>query len=270
MEPGATQQGATQPEPRSAGAGPLVELPVPAALGLEGVAHLLSGLEVLADGSVRILVLRGTNTCFCRGMDLAEIMPAFEPSAVPAWERAIQDFAKILQVLRATAVMTVAVVEGPAMGGGVGLAAACDFVVASEGATFALPELLLGLVPATILPVLAERLGLHPAKRWAMTQATWKADEAKVAGLVDHLVPTERLEVELRRLLRVLLRSHPRGVANLKQLAREIRDMGQVRAIERGQTLLTSLLGQAEVRQELVAFRDFGLLPGLLAGEGDS
>ncbi len=270
MQSGATQESATQSEPRPVNLGPVVELSVPAALGLEGVACLLSGLEALTDESVRILVLRGTNTCFCRGMDLAEICPDSDPTAVPVWERATQNFTKILRGLLATNAITVAVVEGAAMGGGVGLAAACDFVVASEGATFALPELLLGLVPAIILPVLAERLGLHPAKRWAMTQATWKADEAKAAGLVDQLVPTERLDVELRRLLRVLLRSHPRGVENLKQLVSEIRNLDQSRAIERGQMLLTSLLGQVETRQELVAFRDFGLLPGELAGEGDS
>lgn len=270
MQPRATQGGGPQSELRSASLGPVVELSVPAALGLEGVARLLSSLGCLADGSVRILVLRGTNTCFCRGLDLTEICPDAVPTEVPVWERATQDFTKILRGLLATKAITVAVVEGTALGGGVGLAAACDFVMASDRATFALPELLLGLVPATILPVLAERLGLHPAKRWAMTQATWKADEAKAAGLVDQLVTTERLDVELRRLIRVLLRSHPRGVANLKQLVSEIRDMDQARAIEHGQTLLTSLLGQVETRQELVEFRDFGFLPGQLAGEGDS
>jgi polyketide biosynthesis enoyl-CoA hydratase PksH len=240
----------------------VVELSVPAALGRDAVARLLSELGVLAENQVRVLVLRGSTTGFCRGMDLDEICGDLEPRTASAWQAATADFVKILELLRATTAITVAVVEGPALGGGVGLAAVCDFVVASDAATFALPELLLGLVPAIILPVLADRLGLQPAKGWAMTQTTWKADDARNAGLVDQLVRTERLDVELRRLIRILLRSHPRGVACLKQLVGEIRGMDPFGAIERGQTLLGSLLAQQEIRRELVAFRDFGLLPG--------
>lgn len=240
----------------------VVSLAVPVSLGQAGVAHFrAAGHAALADESVRILMLRGSPEAFCRGMDLAEISSDGEPGGA-AWERATNDFTEILNALHQARPITVAVVEGPTLGGGVGLAAVCDFVLATEAATFALPELLLGLVPAMILPVLGERLGLHQAKRWAMTQAKWKAGEAKSAGLVDLLVGVERLDVELGRLLRTLLRSHPRGVALLKQLVRECRDADVARAMNRGKSALNALLDQAEVRQELVAFRDYGLLPG--------
>jgi len=208
------------------------------------------------------LVLRGATSGFCRGMDLDEVALDGDSAPKPNWQLGTEDFVKILAVLRDSNAITLAVVEGPALGGGVGLAAACDFVVATNVATFALPELLMGLVPAMILPLLIERLGLQPAKRWAMTQATWTAEAAKVSGLVDHLVQVERLDVELKRLVRSLLRSHPRGVMHLKQLLNEVRGMPLGAAIERGQVLLAALLGQAEVRRELVAFRDYGLLPG--------
>jgi enoyl-CoA hydratase/carnithine racemase len=164
--------------------------------------------------------------------------------------------------LRQARAITLAVVEAPALGGGVGLAAACDFVLSTENASYALPELLLGLVPAMILPVLGERLGLHQAKRWAMTQAQWKAIEAKSAGLVDQLVSAERVDVELSRLLRSLLRAHVRGTVELKRLVRENEGMDITRAIEMGRDALTVLLSKPEVRRDLVAFRDFGLLPG--------
>jgi enoyl-CoA hydratase/carnithine racemase len=249
-------------EPSPVTSRPVVSLDVPVDLGLLGVARFLTSLEVLGDESVRIAVLRGSPEVFCRGMDLSEISRECAPEQGPAWVRAAQDFTRVLGAIRAAKPITIAVVEGPALGGGVGLAAACDFVVASEGATFALPELLLGLVPAMILPVLAERLGLHHAKRWAMTQATWKADEARTAGLVDRLVHAERLSVELDRMLRLLLRSHPRGVVILKRLAHEIRDLDVDSAIDHGQATLSALLGQVDVRNELIAFRDFGLLPG--------
>jgi enoyl-CoA hydratase/carnithine racemase len=241
----------------------VVTLEVPSTLGRKGVAHLRGTvLAALADESVRIVVLRGTAEVFCRGLDLSEICDGSVEETPPIWERATDDFTEILAGLQQARPMTIAVVEGPALGGGVGLAAVCDFVVATEVATFALPELLLGLVPATILPVLGERLGLHQAKRWAMTQATWKASEANTAGLVDRLVSVERLEVEVQRLLRALLRSHPRGVAALKRLTREISNLDVGHATRLGQATLNALLGQIEVRNDLVAFRDFSLLPG--------
>lgn len=235
-------------------------LVVPVALGLREVTRLLGELEGLAP-NVRVVVLRGSSTGFCRGMDLAEISAEFATEVSRPWEQATNVFAKVLEVLRTSRAITIGVVEGPAQGGGVGLVAACDFVVATEAATFALPELLLGLAPAMILPLLRDRLGLHQAKRWAMTQATWTANEARAAGLVDQVTSVERLEKDLRRLARGLLRNHPRGVAAVKGLAREIDGMPTSLAIERGQAQLNDLLGQEAVRRDLIGFRDFGVLP---------
>jgi enoyl-CoA hydratase/carnithine racemase len=113
-----------------------------------------------------------------------------------------------------------------------------------------------------ILPILAERLGLHQAKRWAITQATWQAGEAQSAGLVDQLVEAVRIEATIKRTLKNLGRLHPRGVVALKQYARRIQGMSTVSAMVEGQTLLSNLLGQTEVRAEVVAFRDYGILPG--------
>ncbi|HMA94636.1 MAG TPA: enoyl-CoA hydratase/isomerase family protein [Polyangiaceae bacterium] len=244
-------------------------LTVPATLGQHAVAHLKANcLQALADESARVLLLRGSAETFCRGMDLAEISEEAPAEGVPVWERATNDFTELLTALAKARPITVAVVEGPALGGGVGLAAACDYVLATDAATFALPELLFGLAPAMILPVLAGRLGLHRAKRWAMTQAKWKAIEANSAGLVDQVVSVERLEVELGRLLRTLLRSHPRGVSALKHVARELERVPThtladlAHAVESGREVLNALLSRADVRRELVAFRDYGLLPG--------
>lgn len=247
---------------RPSGSDRVATLAVPATLGTEGIARLrTAALGAVFDPTISVVVLRGTRDAFCRGMDLSEI--TLEPTSDPApWVRATTDFTDVLLGLRQAPAMTLAVVEGPALGGGVGLAAACDFVLCSDNASFALPELLLGLVPAMILPVLGERLGLHQAKRWAMTQAQWKANEAKSAGLVDLLVSAERLDVELSRLLRTLLRAHPRGTLELKRLVRETLGMDTTRAIEMGRDALTVLLGKPEVRRDIIAFRDFGLLPG--------
>jgi enoyl-CoA hydratase/carnithine racemase len=113
-----------------------------------------------------------------------------------------------------------------------------------------------------ILPVLAERLGLHQAKRWAISQATWQAGEAKNRGLVDQLVPPDRVEATVKRTVKNLGRLHPRGVVALKRFARRVQNQDVTSAMVEGQTLLSDLLSQAEVRAEVVAFRDYGILPG--------
>jgi enoyl-CoA hydratase/carnithine racemase len=205
-------------------------------------------------------------------MDLGEISldPALvtdgscadpEPLMSP-WEQGSRDFTAVLQTLLDSKPVTLALVEGPALGGGTGLVAACDLVLASEQANFALPELLLGLVPAIILPVLAERLGLHQAKRWAITQATWQAGEAQARGLVDQVVPNSNIEATLKRTLRTLLRVHPRGVTALKRYARKLSSTNVVASMLEGQKLLLALLSQSEARADVIAFRDFGILPG--------
>lgn len=243
--------------------GQVATLAVPASLGFDEIARFGADVtDALANDGVRIVVLRGDQQVFCQGMNLSEISVNWDSAGLPPWEGASREFAQILLLLRESRPATVAVVEGAAMGGGVGLAAVCDLVVATDSATFALPELLIGVAPAIILPVLGERLGLQRVKRWAMTQETWKSSEAKLAGLVDQILSAQRLESQLERLLRSLMRAHPRGLGVLKGLTREMGHMDVPAAVERGRTVLSSLLSQMETRSDLIAFRDYGLLPG--------
>jgi len=271
---------------------PVATIAVPSKLSQKALAELRQQLEwAVADDSVRVLVLRGSQSSFCAGMDLGEIAldsgDIALDAAAPLWEQGARDFTAALQTILLAKPITVALVEGPAMGGGVGLLSACDLVLATEQATFALPELLLGLVPAIILPILAERLGLHQAKRWAITQATWQAGEAQTRGLADQLVASDRVEASLKRTLRTLLRVHPRGVIALKRYTRLLQSMDSISGMNQhsetaspagtepmsqhwsvilgmqaGQKLLVSLLRQPEVRADVIAFRDFGILPG--------
>jgi enoyl-CoA hydratase/carnithine racemase len=195
-------------------------------------------------------------------MDLSEISADNAANTGGDWLVATNQFVRVLRILRDASVITVAVAEGAALGGGVGLLAACDIVLATERASFSLPELVLGLVPAMILPVVGERLGLHQAKRWAISQATWQAGDALTKGLVDQLIPADRVDVSVKRVLRNLVRLHPRGVTALKRYAQLIEHQPVNEAIAEGHKLLSGLLSQPEVRAEVIAFRDYGILPG--------
>jgi enoyl-CoA hydratase/carnithine racemase len=119
---------------------------------------------------------------------------------------------------------TLAVVDGPAIGGGLGLAAACDFVLATERASFGLPEALYGLAPAIIRPALLTRLSTQQLNVLFFTGHARPADVAADLGLVDRVVPLERLATARREIVRQLHRARTESVmASRRWIADEVR-----------------------------------------------
>jgi len=138
--------------------------------------------ELAARATTEPLILGGTGE-FCRGLDLASVLdrPRGEPAGM------LRAFAALLENLTSAPVPIVAVVDGPALGGGTGLAAVADLVVATPRARFALPEVLFGLIPAVVFPYVARRVGLARARAMALSGAALDAREALGIGLVDQV-----------------------------------------------------------------------------------
>jgi enoyl-CoA hydratase/carnithine racemase len=178
------------------------------ALDPAGIEALAEAVEQAVAAGARALVIRSEGAEFCAGMDLAAALRS-EPEAMRA---AMERFAGCLELLASAPTATIAVVEGAASGGGVGLAAACDLVIAGPGASFALPELRYGLVPAVILPALEARLGARRTRRLALTGEVVAPAEAAPWGLVDVVADVAAAA------LRSLLRSLPQAVAALKRI----------------------------------------------------
>ncbi|WP_020634863.1 enoyl-CoA hydratase/isomerase family protein [Amycolatopsis alba] len=162
----------------------------------EPVRLLLDSLDrAEADPTVHVLVLAARGRTFCAGMSLGD------PTAAD-WELDPTPVRELLTRLKRSSLVTIAVVDGAALGGGVGLAAACDQVIVGPRATFRLTEVLLGLIPAVVLPLLAERIGLHRAFSWALTAEEVTATRSVQSGLADRWAHDP--EEELRRRLRQL------------------------------------------------------------------
>ena len=193
-----------------------------------GLTSLEEHLRRAADDpSCRVLVLRGEAGQFCRGMDLGEVTTGHgsDPAA------SVAAFARCLERIPRLDAAVICAVDGEATGGGVGLAAAADIVVATARSTFDLPELVLGLVPAVILPALTLRMPLSRARWMALTGARVPAEAAERMGLVDEVSADEAsLTADVRRIVKRLLRSRPQAVAGLKRLALAPR----LRALEAG------------------------------------
>ena len=182
------------------------------ALTPAAVERLLTLLET--DHSATLVTLEGDRDAFCEGMDFSQLVRRDDNVAA-----VLDRFRALLHVLSTTPRPVIALVGGPAMGGGVGLAAAADLVIATPHATFGLPEVVFGLVPAMVFPFVARRVGPARARWLARGATTITAAEALRLGLVDEVV--DDLEAGLARHARRLSHLDARAVGEVKALATE-------------------------------------------------
>jgi enoyl-CoA hydratase/carnithine racemase len=223
---------------------------LPAQLDRAGVERLASELADALASPAAVVVLRGaSDDVFCTGLALAE---AADGAA------ATELFASVLALLHDAPRPLVAAVDGRCIGGGLGLACACDWVVATDRATFALPELLWGLVPAIIWPVVADRMAPHVARRWTVAAHTRSAHEAWEAGAVDEIAPADQLHRGVSRAVRTLRRLEAEAVREFRHWARESRGLPLRDALARGAAMTGRRLRTDQVRERWAAFTDGG------------
>lgn len=158
------------------------------ALAPELVAELARVVtEAETDATVRALVLRGAQGFFCAGGNVGNFQARLDADASDGDPVATRNraFGHFMQSLAALPVPVLAVVEGAAMGGGMGLACAADIVLATADAQFALSETTLGIIPAQIAPFVVGRLGLRATQRLGLTGERVRGETAQRLGLVD-------------------------------------------------------------------------------------
>lgn len=180
-------------------------------------------LQAEQSGQARALVLRGAGAHFCAGADLKDMAAARQQQAqAPAGTDPIAEvnaaFGELCLAYAQTALVVVAVLQGSVMGGGLGLACVADVALADETASFRLPEVTLGVVPAQIAPFLVQRLGYSEARRLAVCAARLDAQQALALRLVHGVYATTLLDGAVNQLLHDLLQCAPGAVAATKAL----------------------------------------------------
>lgn len=185
---------------------------------LRAVAALCSG-----DPDLRCIVLRGAGGNFCAGGNFADFQQMMQSEPTPGAPDPIavanREFGHMLQEWSTLPQPVVAVVEGAAMGGGVGLVAISDIVLADQGARFAMPEASLGLPPAQIAPFVARRIGAARTRGLALTAARIGANEALGIGLIDQVaIGADELQRAADATLAAVLQCAPRALAATKAI----------------------------------------------------
>jgi enoyl-CoA hydratase/carnithine racemase len=188
--------------------------------------ELIAALDAAFDpaswpAGVRAVVLRGEGPSFCAGGDVGMLQEAARAGYDAALEEGLA-LGRMLRRVHESPVPVIAVVHGPALGGGAGLAAACDLVIAARDAGFGFPEVRLGLIPAVVSPFVLQRLTPARARRLFLTGERVSAAEAVALGLVDVLAEPETLEAELARRLESIRGNGPDAVAAAHRLVDRI------------------------------------------------
>ena len=173
------------------------------------------------DPAVRVVLLRGVGRSFSAGADLSWM----KKMAGYSHEENLADamgLATMLRTLDECPKPTVAVVQGPAFGGGVGLVSACDIAIGVETATFALSEVRLGIIPAAISPYVIAALGERACRRYFLTAERFSAAEALRFGLLHQTVQATELDACVEVMVRNLLQCGPASQTAAKELIRAV------------------------------------------------
>lgn len=210
--------------------------------------------ELDADEGVRVIVLAGEGKSFSAGADLNWMQ---RQSAAPL-EANLEDARKLAALFFAIAHSskpTIARVHGAALGGGMGLASACDVCVASTSAVFATSEVKFGIIPSAISPYVIRAIGQRQATRYFQTAERISAQRAWELGLVHELCEPDALDAAVARVVDALLAGGPKAQTAAKELIRAVADRPITEdVIEDTARRIATLRATAEAREGLAAF----------------
>lgn len=173
------------------------------------------------DDTVRAVILRGNGKSFSAGGDLN-------------WMRRLADYSfdqnvadamglgTLLRIINTLPKPTIALVQGNAFGGGVGLTACCDIAIAEEGTQFCLSEVKIGLIPSIIEPYVIAAIGVRQARRYSLTAERFDAAAAMRIGLIHEVVPQGQLDAAATKIIAALWEGSPAAQARGKKLILEI------------------------------------------------
>ena len=218
------------------------------------IGELINAFDELGQSSeVRVIVLTGRGRSFCAGADLTTMRAAgeFDIEQNVANGKAIYD---LMLAVDSCPKPVVGKINGTAIGGGVGLVAACDIVVAVDRARFGFSEARIGLVPAVISPFVLAKIGVSFGRELFLTGERFNAQEAHKLGLVHHVVPEEDLEAAVTKRVEELLLAAPEAQEAIKTLIRTVAYQPKEAVRENMAQLIAARRASEEGREGMSAF----------------
>jgi len=206
-----------------------------------------------SDPAVRALLIAGSGPAFCAGADLRSMRQARDASSDENRSDA-RRMGALFHRIAACRKPVLARVHGPAIGGGVGLMAACDIVLAASNTRFQFSEVRLGIVPAVISPFCIRRLGPTVARRLFLTGEPIDAKQALGWGLVDIVADPEDLDAAVAKVCDDLGKAGPQALIAAKELVEAVRGLDGEAALEYTAELIARLRVSDEAAEGMTAF----------------
>ena len=217
---------------------------------IEELGVALAAFE--ADRDARVIVLSGAgDKAFCAGADLKGV--GDRGTTLQARD-SFAGLAKILETIPQMRTPVIAQVHGYALAGGCGLAAGCDLVIASEDATFGLPEIKIGLLPLIVSAPILRAVGRKRGLLMILSGDPIPAREALEIGLVSRVVPRDRLEAETGALATKLASFSPTAIGMMKEAAATTQDMEYGKALRYLRELLVIVGMSDDAKEGIAAF----------------
>lgn len=191
------------------------------AFNAQMIAELLQALEQLhGNDRLRLLVLRGRGRHFSAGADIEWMREAAELDYA-ANLRDAEALGELMYRLYQLPMPTLAVVQGAAFGGALGLIACCDLALGAEDAQLSLSEVRIGLAPAVISPYVVKAIGERATRRLAISAERISGEQARALGLLTETAPADAMEVLLERWVTALMGNSPQAMRESKALVQE-------------------------------------------------
>ena len=209
--------------------------------------------EINTRDDIRVVVMTGEGKAYCAGADLKWMGDVLNYS----YEENLEDsrnLAGMFYNINNCPFPTIARVNGAAIGGGCGLVAVCDIVIASDKALFSLSEVKIGLVPACISPYVIRRMGDRYSREYFLTGERIGVEKALDAGLVNEAVSEGELDAAVERRVKQLLSSGPKALAWCKQLLQNVPSMPEKEAGEYTAEVIAKLRMGDEGQEGMKAF----------------
>lgn len=220
------------------------------------LAALRRGVQdVTARGDLRLLMLAAAGPAFCAGMDLTEMQETASClNAAEMWQADAQEYRDLLAAIFGLRVPTVAVVQGPAIAGGLGLVLACDMVIAADTAAFALPEPKRGITAAIVTPLLVYRAGAGNASYLLLSGKQVDAHHAQRLGICQEVVAADRLNDAASELAGSILSGSPLALEAAKEQVMSCTQADVLEQLDRAVVASAQARGTEEAEEGRRAF----------------
>jgi methylglutaconyl-CoA hydratase len=217
----------------------------------EAIVAILESLD--RDDDVRVVIMTGAGETFSAGGDLDEFLGTIDSGATALWDTG-EPWQRLFSIVPTLSKPVIARVIGPALAGGCGLVASCDFVFAADNAIFGTPEIKIGLFPLLILPMLIRRIGERHSLEMVLTGRSLDAAEAMRFGLVNIVVPRDQLDTSVNALASQLATIPLATMARAKYAFRAISTAQFSEAMEIARGIRGAFMGSNELKEGISRF----------------